>query len=286
MAAFVLVGLQLYALPDVQGHSVWKQRNEPGPWTICLYHCDEEELSDGDELLNAGWNQQLHLQIQALSPSSLVSTQNVKHSFLERAIVAYDPLACVSRAAILHPTEDLSIEVWLKFVDYGADLQIGFLEGVSLHVRIGGKGDRFQLLGSKSFEEDGKYSAPGFLNFPPVGDWHHLGVTIHAPLVETINDHTCRYQKGCYAQFFYDSHIVGFTGTTKVDLEGFTFRADSPVTIHVYSGAMAFDEIMISDVDWSNPVGHGGTGHGGTAVGHAFEDGRQPASSISDWSLF
>jgi len=43
--------------------------------------------------------------------------------------------------------------------------------------------------------------------------------------------------------------------------------------------------VMISDFDWSDPAGHGGSSHGTIRIGHAFEDGRQPVA-IQRWSLY
>lgn len=282
---FLIVSINLSS--HVWGHTVWDQRNEPGPWTICLYHCDEEDIGEGHLIQNAGWNKDLNLRIGDPAEVGLESTGDVRHGFLNRALIGHSEQACVSVDEIKHPTGDLSIEVWLKFLAHGADIQIGFMDGISLQIRIGGDGDRFQLLGSNSTDEMGtKYSAPGFQSFPPVGNWHHLGVTIRAPHVTQLNNGHYRYEDGCYAQFFYDSHIVGFVNQTKLNLTGLEFASHSKTAILIHNGTMVFDEIMISDVDWSDPVGHGGTGHGGVRVGHAFEDGRRPLSSINDWSLF
>lgn len=285
VSTFIIVLLSISS--HAWGHTVWEQRNEPGPWTICLYHCDEEDSGEGHLIQNAGWNKDLNLIIGAPEEDGLESTSDVRHGFLNRALIGHSQQACVSLAEIKHPTGNLSIEVWLKFLAHGADIQIGFMNGISLQIRIGGDGDRFQLLGSNSTDKnETKYSAPGFQSFPPVGSWHHLGVTIRAPHVTQLSNNHYRYEDGCYAQFFYDSHIVGFVNQTKLDLTGLEFAPRSNTAILIHHGSMVFDEIMLSDVDWSDPVGHGGTGHGGVRVGHAFEDGRRPLTGIEDWSLF
>ncbi len=277
----------LFIFSPAYGHSVWKQRNEPGYWTVCLYHCDEEVLDEGQLLVNAGNDPSLNLMIGSPEGDGLESTQNVRHSFLSRAIAGLSKQSCLSQGAADHPLGDLSIEFWLKFAEYGADVQFGFLDGISLRVRIGGERDLFQLQGADpSIADATQYTAPGFESFPPVGSWHHIGVTIHAPSVLQTPNGRYRYQEDCYAQFFYDSHIVGYVNQTLLNLAGLEFSPQSKIGLIVYQGVPVIDEIMISNVDWSDPVGHGGTGHGGVRVGHAFEDGRQPAAAIQEWSLF
>lgn len=268
------------------GHTVWQQRNESGPWTVCLYHCDEEITDESLFIYNAIDDPDLHVSIGPAVADPLTSTTDVRHGFLNRAIVGRSEQSCISQGKISHPMGDLSIEFWMKFIEYGADIQIGFQTGVSLRIRIGGEGDRFQLVGANEIIQDStQYSAPGFESFPPVGNWHHYGVTIHAPSIRQNESGTFSYEEGSYAQFFYDSHIVGFVDQTKLDLTGLEFSPQSNIMIQIHHGTMIFDEIMISNIDWSNPVGHGGAGHGGIRIGHAFENGRQPVS-ISDWCLF
>ena len=110
-------------------------------------------------------------------------------------------------------------------------------------------------------------------------------MAIHAQYVEQLENANYRYGLGSYAQFFYDSHIVGFVGQTKLNISGLEFAPTVKPAILIHQGTMAFDEVMISNVDWSVPVGHGGSGHGGMSVGHAFEDGRQPVE-IENWFLY
>lgn len=279
--------LPLLIISPASGHSVWKQRNEPGYWTVCLYHCDEEILNEGQELANAGNDSSLNLTIGSPEGVGLESTRDVRHSFLSRAIAGLSKQTCLSPGVTNHPLGDLSLEFWLKFAEYGADVQFGFLDGISMRVRIGGERDLFQLQGADSSIADAtRYSAPGFESFPPVGSWHHIGVTIHAPTVFRTSNGRYRYQEDCYAQFYYDSHIVGYVNQTRLNLDGLEFAPQSKIGLIVHYGVPIIDEMMISNVDWSDPVGHGGTGHGGVRVGHAFEDGRQPAAAVCEWSLF
>lgn len=286
---FVVIFLLLFANASINSwsHSVWKQRNEPGPWTVALYHCDDEEVGEGQVITSADGNPDLDLIVGPPGGDPLESTTDVRHGFLLRSIAGHSPQQCVAKGFVQHPLGDMSIELWLRFIEYGADIQVGLLEGVSLRVRIGGEGDRFQLMGANSeILEATAYSAPGFKSFPPVGDWHHYGVTIEAPNVVQTGEGNYQYGEGCVARFFYVSHIVGFVGQTKLDLKGLEFEPKARPAITVYQGSLAFDEFMISNVDWSDPVGHGGLGHGGVSVGHAFENGRQPPVGIFDWSLY
>ncbi len=286
-SAVFLAVLLLIVIPlDIRSHSVWTQRNEPGSWTIALYHCDDEEIEEGSFVLSADGNESLHLVIGSASEDSMGYSDNVKHNFLLRSLIGYSEQHCIASGEITHPTGDLSIEFWLRFIERGADLEIGLLEGVTFRIRIGDEGDRFQLMGANVTDVDiMDYCAPGFESFPPVGSWHHYGVTLHAPNVELTETGNYRYGDGCYARFYYDSHVVGFVDQTKQDLTGLEFAPFVKPAILIHHGTMSFDEVMVSDVDWSDPVGHEGSGHGGISVEHAFENGRQPVA-VSNWDLF
>ena len=83
---------------------------------------------------------------------------------------------------------------------------------------------------------------------------------------------------------FYDSHIVGFVDRDKQTLQDWNLLRPSPAIL-IHQGRAVFDEFMISSVDWSDPVGHGGSGHGGIGQDHAFENGRQPVV-VTDWHFY
>ena len=197
------------ALPTF-GHSMWRQRNEPGHWTVALYHCDEE-FGPNFTLENAASDSgflDLLLSSDKENPAQSVSG---KAWYLDRAVEALEPCRLMSLEEAVHPTGDLSIEVWIKMLDAEADVQIGFTEGASLRIAFSeSRGDRFHLLGANSESADDRtHSAPGFESFPRFSVWNHFGVTIHAPNVESIDGDRYRYGEGCIARFFYQQPCGG-----------------------------------------------------------------------------
>lgn len=275
--AFVLTGYT---------HAIWNQRNEPGPWTVVLYHCDDTGVSIGQSLFCEVGGDDYHLQIGGTDGDGLFSTTDTAREVLVRSVEATSPQELVADGLVAHPTEQMSIECWLRFAEFQTDVQFGFINGVSMRIRIGDEGDRFQLIGANTTDmETTEYSAPGFISFPPVTDWHHIGITISAPNIETMPNGNYRYGEGCTAEFFYDSHIVGFQGNQTLDLTGLEFAPSVQPAVIIHSGTFLFDEFMISNVDWSNPVGHGGSGHDGSPLTHGFEDGRTYAA-VNCWEIY
>lgn len=282
-AALAIGGLMATA---AAAHVIWKQRNEPGAWTVALYHCDEEDVAVGSALADAAGDGSLDLIVGEPGDAPLESTFDVPREFLVRAVQINSAQTLAAAGDAAHPEGDMSIEFWCRFLGAGADVQVGFPDGVSLRMRIGGNGDRFQLFGANHNDpESGAYSAPGFNSFPPVDDWHHYGVTLFAPNVEVLENGRRRYGEGCKARFFFDSHIVGFADNQTLDLAGLEFEPFAPPAVTAREGGLMLDEIMISRVDWSDPVGHGGSGHGGLRLTHGFEDGRVPVS-VPGWSWY
>jgi len=287
-----VIGLPFFvlgtAVSTVWSHTSWSHRNEPGPWTVVLYHCDDTGLQAGDVIASAQSDPALDLVIQPFEGEALEASGDVFYPVLEQSIGAYSAHEAISEGVVEHPVGELSVELFMKFVEHGADIEIGIQNGISLRVRTADAGDRFQLMGANvEGVDDTRFSAPGFSSFPPVGTWHHYGVTIRAQNVEGLGNGRYRYGAGSRAQFFYDSHAVGFVNDTVLDIEGLEFEAQGKPFIRVYAGSMLFDEIMISNHDWSDPDGHDGASHGSVRVGHAFEDGRQPInSSLNAWSLY
>ncbi len=270
----------------VSSHPIWKQRNHTGPWTVVLYHFDEEDVQPGNLLRTETGVEDLHLFIRETGGDGLLSTVDVPREVLLRSLLSSSPQSLIAEGEVAHPTQEMSIELWLRFAEFNVDVQFGFLNGVSLRMRIGEAGDRFQLIGANTMNlETTDYSAPGFMSFPPVNDWHHYGVTITAPNIETLPNGNLRYGDGSIAKFFFDSHIVGFQGNQTLDLSGLEFSPNAQPAIIIRTGTFLFDEFMISSVDWSVPTGHGGTGHSGTRLEHGFEDGRAPAA-LHNWQLF
>lgn len=269
-----------------QAHPIWKQRNEPGPWTVVLYHCDDEDVMPGGFMHSEGGGIELSLLIGEPDGDGLFSTSDAAREVLGNSIEATSPQELTASGLVAHPTQQMSIEFWLRFAEAQTDVQFGFINGISLRMRIGLNGDRFQLLGANTTDvESVDYSAPAFRSFPPVTDWHHYGVTISAPNIETLPNGNLRYGNGCTAKFFYDSHIVGLQGNQTLNLAGLEFAPIAQPAIIIRSGTFLFDEFMISNVDWSVPSGHGGLGHDGIRLDHGFEDGRAFAS-VNHWDLF
>lgn len=145
---FLLIGAS-----QVWSHALWTQRNEPGPWTVALYHLDEEELTEGALLYEAQDGSGLDLVIGAHESGELRSV-SARAAYLHRALSASVPVALISENAVEHPINEMSIEVWLRFLSVGADIQIGLLEGVSMRIQLDQEGDRFHLLGANSEDLD------------------------------------------------------------------------------------------------------------------------------------
>jgi hypothetical protein len=282
----ITISMMILSVKSVCGHTVWTQRNSPGPWTVVLYHCDDEDVNEGSVIQEAGGKPNLNLLIGPPEGEGLESTNQVPQAILSRAIIGNSTQYCVASGTTAHPAGDMSIEFWCRFLEIGADIQLGFMDGVSLRLRISPDGDRFQLMGLNVQDvDDTRYAAPGFASFPPVGTWHHYGVTIHAPNVIQLENGNYQYGEGCFAKFYYDSHIVGFVDQRQTDLTGLEFAPAAAPAILIHQGRAVFDEFMISSVDWSDPVGHGGSGHGGIGQDHAFENGRQPVV-VTDWHFY
>ncbi len=268
------------------GHSMWTQRNEPGYWTVALYHCDEN-INPDFHLINAGSDAgYLNLALSSKETNPIQSV-SAKAWYLNQAIMVSEPSQFTSETEADHPIGDMSIELWVKMLDSETDIQLGFIKGVSLRIAFSNEGDRFHLLGTNSKNRDDQtYTAPGFDSFPRYNVWNHFGVAIHAPNVEKIDDFDYRYGEGCAARFFFNSHAVGYVDNRILSLKGMTFRSTSPIFIAIQKSGLIIDEIQISRVDWTDPLGHGGESHGTIAIEHAFENGRVPATNIEHWCLF
>lgn len=296
---------------DAFGHARWTQRNEPGPWTVALYHFDDDSLLEGESLLDEGPNQ-LNLLIGPSQegelegdpvPAEPLNGVNSNARFLAQALECVSPQTLSATQAVAHPFT-LSFEIWLKPLGLGADFRFGFLDGVSVRIRHSDDlGDRFHILGlNTDGPEDVTYTAPGFTEFPRVPTWNHYGVTIHCPHVERTDDGTYVYGEGTVARFYYFAHAVGFTGNRTLDLSGLEIPETATPGIEIYSGIFQIDEFQISNVDWhlSQDDAHGGQGgseHGSaTDMSHAFEDGREPGDFVPpqpdttvpvlDWILY
>ena len=140
--------ISLSSVYDCYSHSVWTKRNEPGSWTVTLYHCDEETGDSEFELIDAGGSPGLNL---ICEPDELAALESVssKAWYLDRAINSVDVCQLISEASVEHPSPDMSIEMWMKVTDMGADIQVGFIDGISMRVCFSNSGDLFSYCGPK-----------------------------------------------------------------------------------------------------------------------------------------
>jgi hypothetical protein len=291
ISCFLLLAITL----DGFGHARWTQRNEAGDWTVALYHFDDEDLNEGDSLVDAGTNG-LNLLIGPpqeyewdgeTQPAEQMMGVNSNKRFLAQALECVSPQTLSATQTVQHPFT-VSFEIWLKPLELGSDFRFGFLDGVSVRIRHSDdEGDRFHILGTNSDGiDDLTYQAPGFEEFPRVPTWNHYGITIRCPHVERTADGSYVYGEGTTARFFYFSHAVGFTGERELDLSGLEFPETATPGIEIYSGIFQIDEFQISNVDWhvSQSDSHGGAGggeHGDqTDIDHAFENGRVPGDLV------
>ena len=130
------------------------------------------------------------------------------------------------------------------------------------------------------------YTAPGFVSFPRLDVWNHFGVCIHGMNIEQTSEGRYRYGEGSVARFYFNSHAVGFVSQRILSIEGLEFEPESKVAIIVHHGELIFDEIQVSSIDWTDPLGHGGESHGSILIEHAFENGRVPEASVDAWDLY
>ncbi|MGC9329048.1 MAG: hypothetical protein ACP5I1_15545, partial [Candidatus Hinthialibacter sp.] len=178
------------AIPTAWGHARWTQRNEPGGWTIALYHFDDVELKAGMALIDEGPNglnlligePQPYLQDGEIQPAEDIRPAKGNYRFLAQALECSSPQILSATRSIQHPFT-LSLEIWLKPLSLGADFRFGFLDGINVRIRHSdNEGDRFHILGLNSTNvDDQQYKAPGFVSFPRVSTWNHYGITIRCP---------------------------------------------------------------------------------------------------------
>ena len=276
-------------------HARWKQRNEPGDWTVVLYHFDDEVVTSGASLLDEGPNG-LNLLIgepqeytfdDETQPAEEMGTGKGNYRFLDQAIECVSPQILSTTQSISHPFT-LSFEIWLKPLILGADFRFGFLDGINIRIRHSDEGDRFHILGLNSADlDDQTFKAPGFTVFPRVEAWNHYGMTIRTPYVQRTEKGTYVYGEGSVARFFYFSHAVGYVGDRILDISGLEFPEIGTPGIEILSGMFQIDEFQISNVDWhvSPEEAHGGdpTEHEGQGdIFHAFENGRIPGDEVPE----
>ncbi len=294
ITTFIITGL--FSL-ECWSHARWNQRNEPGYWTVALYHFDDKELVAGSALWDAGTNE-LNLLIEEpqdyLYDGEEQAAEEIRavrgnYRFLAQALECTSPQLLTTTQSIKHPYT-LSFEIWLKPVTLGTDFRFGFLDGINVRIRHSNKnGDRFHILGLNSADlDDQQFKAPGFNEFPRVSTWNHYGVTIRSPLVQLTERGTYIYGEGSVARFFYFAHAVGFTGERVLDISGLELPEMGTPGIEILSGVFQIDEFQITNIDWhvSQEQSHGGHGeseHGSaTDMFHAFENGRVPGDFVPE----
>ncbi len=294
---FIMVLITVLLVHESWSHARWTQRNEPGDWTVALYHFDDEDLTAESSLWDEGPNglnlligePQEYLFDGETQPAEEIGAVKGNYRFLAQALECTSPQLLTATQSVKHPYT-LSFEIWLKPLTLGVDFRFGFLDGINVRIRHSNElGDRFHILGINSVNlDDQQFKAPGFTEFPRVSTWNHYGITIRCPHVQRTEQGTYIYGEGSVARFFYFSHAVGFTGERILDISGLEFPEMGTPGIEILFGVFQIDEFQISNIDWhiSQGQAHGGQGgseHGSaTDMFHSFENGRVPGDFVPE----
>jgi len=266
---------------------IWTQGNSVNPDTAGLYHFDETSVVPGGTIQAApGLTPDADLVAVTPSGTGMDFPADVAYPFFAPHSVRLKSVQSAESSGTLQSFDgDLTIECWFKWdpAFTSGTMQFGLSSGAKLVVGrevTNPANDKFGLL----FSHGDYINATGFTNWVDVGDeeaglgdWRHLGVTIHSTgLVFNADLGHDVYSTGSVARIYLNGHAVGIFPNT-IDISGMRAHPESKIQLRCSAGSGIYvDEFTVWRYDWSQ----------NGAISNPFSNGRGAVAAVAEWPLF
>lgn len=291
VGAAALLCLTGALVQPVLAHVHWTKPNAIDPTTLGLYHIDDATITSGSVIQPAsGLPSDIGLVVSPYGAAQgplpeLVSTNVAQSILAPGSLRLAAPLRAESAATLGDLDGDLTIEFWYKWEPSmtSQEFSFGLTDGVKLVINRNVADPAQDRLGVQGATPGSYISAPGFTNWPDVGEeeadldtWRHMGVCIHSAGLEIAGGKTV-YRAGSVARIYLNGHAWGFS-PFEFSVAGLEAAEQSRIGLALPAGAgFSVDELTIWRYDWTQ----------NGSVASPFANGRgSGVATVSDWELY